>query len=363
MTVSLCKAVEQARAQGLPVVLASIIAQSGSTPRTAGTRMLVYPDRTLWGTVGGGEFEGKAVAEAGKMHAAMAEGDVPNAKVLRFSLHGISDMDMICGGDLTLFLEPLFPQSSACAVFRKAYELEATGLSFAFVSRLHFSHDTGEPVEFLRGILAEKEEEVWSEHERLPLPPVVDITVRSELHQYNQPLVMLENDGFYWLIEPFAAAPRIFIFGAGHVALYTAQLAALVGFQAVVFDDRAEFSNKERFPEAKVVVLQDYTETTLQECLSQSGPGDRDAVVVMTRGHAHDRDVLKASLKCKAGYLGMIGSRRKREQVYADLMREGVAEEELARVHSPIGLPILAETPEEIAVSILAEIIQWRRTR
>jgi xanthine dehydrogenase accessory factor len=133
-------------------------------------------------------------------------------------------------------------------------------------------------------------------------------------------------------------------------------MAALAGFRVVVIDDRAEFANAERFPDAdEVCIIADFSRALDGLAI------DADSyIVIVTRGHAFDRVVLEAALKTDAGYIGMISSRRKRDAIYAALTAEGISIEALARIHSPIGLPIGGETPEEIAVSIVAELISER---
>jgi len=121
-----------------------------------------------------------------------------------------------------------------------------------------------------------------------------------------------------------------------------------------VIDDRTEFANAKRFPLAREIrVIESFA-----DCIGDLG-GD-DFLVIVTRGHLHDRDVLAQGLRTRAGYIGMIGSRRKRAAIYASLKNDGFTDADLARVHSPIGLPIAADTPEEIAVSIAAELIRVR---
>jgi xanthine dehydrogenase accessory factor len=149
----------------------------------------------------------------------------------------------------------------------------------------------------------------------------------------------------------------MYCFGAGHVAVPTAHLASLVGFRVVVVDDREEYANTERFPDAdEVRVIDDYNRAF------EGFEIDADSfIVILTRGHRYDREVLEQSLKTKAGYIGMISSRKKRDTVYQTLIKEGVTTaDRLAYVHSPIGLSIGAETPEEIAVSIVGEMIAER---
>jgi xanthine dehydrogenase accessory factor len=148
----------------------------------------------------------------------------------------------------------------------------------------------------------------------------------------------------------------VFIFGAGHISRQLALLTRLVGFRTVVLDDRPEFANRERFASAdEVVVL-----PSLDGAMADLPLDENSFIVLVTRGHAHDKNLLGEALATRAGYIGMIGSRRKRDAVYQDLEKEGFAPEAFQRVHSPIGLSIAAETPEEIAVSIAAELIAVR---
>jgi xanthine dehydrogenase accessory factor len=133
-------------------------------------------------------------------------------------------------------------------------------------------------------------------------------------------------------------------------------MATEVGFRVIVADDREAFANRERFAEADdVVVIADF-----ESALSMFAVDENTYVVIVTRGHRHDKSVLAQALRSKAGYIGMIGSARKRDTIYNVLRQEGICEADIARVHCPIGLAIGAETPEEIAVSIVAELIARR---
>jgi xanthine dehydrogenase accessory factor len=158
------------------------------------------------------------------------------------------------------------------------------------------------------------------------------------------------------MIDPVRKVKTLYCFGAGHVAVPTAHLAALVGFRVVVVDDRAEFSNAERFPDAsQTLVIKDF-----YRALENLEIDSDSFVVIVTRGHQYDRAVLEQALKTNAGYIGMISSRRKRDAIYEYLVSQGVSRGKLDQVHSPIGLDIAAETPAEIAVSIVAELISER---
>lgn len=157
-------------------------------------------------------------------------------------------------------------------------------------------------------------------------------------------------------IEPIVPKPEVFIFGAGHISLHLAKLSATVGFQVTVIDDRTEFANKDRFPDAQAVIAEAFP-------LAQSRlqPNRSSYIVIVTRGHQFDQEVLEWALGTEAKYIGMIGSRRKIQTVFENLQKKGVSPKKLEHVHAPIGLDIGALTPEEIAVSIVAEMIQVRR--
>ena len=151
--------------------------------------------------------------------------------------------------------------------------------------------------------------------------------------------------------------PTLLIAGAGHVGQAVAELAARLDFHVVVIDDRAECASRARFPAAELVV------EDIGRALKEYPLDDGCYVVIVTRGHQHDEQALDAVIRRPAGYIGMIGSRRKSAMILRDLAAAGVSEEQLARVHTPIGLAIGAVTVPEIAVSILAELVQVRRRR
>ena len=157
-------------------------------------------------------------------------------------------------------------------------------------------------------------------------------------------------------IEPIIPSPTLYIFGAGHIGLHLHKAATLVGFETIVVDDRELYANRERFPDAREVHTGD-----LDEIMSGLAPNDKSYVVIVTRGHRHDMRVLRWAVDTAAQYVGMIGSGRKVLAVYEQLEAQGVQPDSLKRVFAPIGLDIGAATPEEIAISIVAELIAIRR--
>jgi xanthine dehydrogenase accessory factor len=158
-------------------------------------------------------------------------------------------------------------------------------------------------------------------------------------------------------IEPILTSPTLYIFGGGHVSLPLAKMGKLLGFKIAVIDDRAEFASADRFPEADIILAEDFSKSFPQLKIDKSS-----YIVIVTRGHQHDEIVLEWAVGTPAKYVGMIGSKTKNETIFSHLMAKGITNQQLERVHAPIGLKIEAQTPEEIAVSILAEVIKVRRS-
>jgi xanthine dehydrogenase accessory factor len=244
------------KSEGKRGVLATIVRAEGSTPREVGAKMLVYEDGSILETIGGGSVEAAVIKEA---LATLAAGE-PRTVHHDLTGPGASDVGMICGGTLDVYLEPIL------------------------------------------------------------------------------------------------AGAKVFLFGAGHVSLPVARLAKMAGFRVAVVDDRAQFANRERFPEAEEVVAGEFS-----SALTKLKTDRESYLVILTRGHAYDQQVLEWALGTDARYIGMIGSRKKVQTVYQNLKDKGVAAEKLEAVRAPIGLDIGALTPEEIAVSIVAELIRERR--
>ena len=157
-------------------------------------------------------------------------------------------------------------------------------------------------------------------------------------------------------IEPVLPPALLYIFGAGHVAYNLYKVATVAGFEVVVIDDRESYANRERFPDAREVIAEDFEAVTARIAVPESS-----YIVIVTRGHRDDMRVLRWAVNANARYLGMIGSKRKTISIYKELEKEGIPAEKFANVHAPVGLEIGAVTPEEIAVAIVAEMIAERR--
>ncbi len=164
-------------------------------------------------------------------------------------------------------------------------------------------------------------------------------------------------DGSYILAEPSSPEPKLLVLGGGHIAKPLVGFGAKLGFQVTVCDDRPAFANEDRFPDAQRVICESF-----ENCFQQVSVNASTFVVIITRGHRHDMDCFRKVAKCEMAYVGMIGSRRRIVGLKAQLLEEGYSTEQLDRLHAPIGLAIGAVTPEEIALSIIAQVVSVRRT-
>lgn len=321
--------------QGQTAVLCGIVEGLGSSPRSSGARMLVFADGTFSGSVGGGALEGKCLDEAARLFLSPEK-----YRLLSFELTAAQAgaSGMICGGAVKILLQR-FTQEDL-PFFANALDRQDNPLLLTVIPS-----DAGP---FLA---------LWTETDGTdaPLPD----TVRAQLSGKSgarRPF-SLETEKTRVLAEPLSAPATVHVAGGGHVGLATAHLAHFTGFEVVILDDRPEFANTRRFPQAREVrVAEDFG-----NCFGTLGHGDY--VVIVTRGHLHDRHVLAQALRTRAGYIGMIGSRSKRDAVYASLLEEGFTQADLDRVRCPIGLDIGADTPEEIGLSIVAELITVRAGR
>ncbi len=323
--------------QNRHAVFCGIVESSGSAPRTSGARMLVLPDGSIRGSVGGGPVEGASVTKA----LGMLEGDDTH-RFLTFDLSSATaaDAGMVCGGAVKVLLQRVVPEQ--CPFFEKLRDMfrERQRPSLVTVMR-----EDSDPV------LGMWSASAGLEGVGLPEAMAAELSRKASKARQN---FRIGDGGVTVFAEPLIAPTVLHIVGAGHVALATSRVAAFAGFEVVVMDDRADFANAARYPEAREVrVLENF-----EDCLKDLGPDDY--VVIVTRGHLHDRDVLAQALRTEAGYIGMIGSRSKRDAVYRSLLESGYVQADIDRVFCPIGMSIGADTPEEIAVSIVGEMIRVR---
>ncbi|MGL1930849.1 MAG: XdhC family protein [Desulfotalea sp.] len=315
-----------------PNVIVSIIGSSGSAPRTSGARMLVHKDGSIVGSIGGGAVEGNCISSAMDLFQS-GENDL----IIDYDLQpgDAASLGMVCGGAVKVLLQK--GDFNDLELFQELNEQYKKGKQPILLTHLPIAEQRA-----YFSLLKNKEKQVNQK-----------IIFELQQNKKRGPFLFSVEEKTIF-VEEMVHPGTVHLMGAGHVALATAKIAHFSHFDIVVVDDRKEFANVERYPEAKEIkVLGSFT-----GCCKDLGVSDY--VVIVTRGHIHDRDVLADALKTDAIYIGMIGSSRKIKTVYDSLLASGFSQDDLDRVHSPIGLSIGADTPEEIAISIVSQLIQVR---
>jgi xanthine dehydrogenase accessory factor len=218
-----------------------------------------------------------------------------------------------------------------------------------------FLEDCANGLKSSRSKMILTEEQLYA-HERIPfLDETTAKQAKLALEEGNLQYFQGSN-GVEVLIEPYFPMPRLIVLGGGYIAKPLVEFGAKAGFLVTVFDDRPMFANKDRFPFAEKVICGSF-----DHCLTQIDLNEYSFVVIMTREHRHDLDCLKQVLNHKTAYTGMIGSKRSVDSVKKQLMNEGCPEELIDKINAPVGIEIGAVTPEEIAISIIAQVIRYRR--
>jgi xanthine dehydrogenase accessory factor len=340
MRIEIIKDIVDALSAGEDIAVARVVSDIGSTPRSAGASMTIREDGKICGTIGGGLVEAAAISGAVDI---FSEG---KSKLLTVEMSGDSATgpEMICGGNMDIFIEHISHNSNTTELYRKAEIEWRENRKCVLIT------------EVMDNALALKKWLVLSDGMIFPEDRGIEKGPFSENLQGLLYSSVVNSQGLELWADVIRNDGTLFVLGAGHVGREAAFLAQKVGFRVIAIDDRAEFSNNERFP----YPMQAVALGSFKECFEGFTIDDDSYIVIVTRGHMHDRTVLIEALKTKAGYIGMIGSRKKRDTIYNSLKEEGYSGDDIDRVYSPIGLRIDTETPEEIAVSIVGELIQVR---
>ena len=329
------KTMAQRLSAGEELVLVTVVASSGATPRGAGARMLIGAGGRICGTIGGGAVEYRSEQIAAEVLRERKSGSHD------FSLtkNDVQNLGMICGGDVKVY-------------FRYIPARDGETLALAAEAERRFA--AGEDIWLLSEISDGGRLSIYSaEGGHFPYEPpewTGELMTRKPRSE--------RRDGREFYAEQINSSGRVYVFGCGHVAQELVPVLAHVGFRCVAMDDRPEFACAELFPAAEEVLLIDF-----QHVADYVSIGPEDYVCVMTRGHAFDAVVQAQALRTPACYIGVIGSRHKAAGVRASLKEQGFSDQELDRIITPIGLEIKAETPAEIAISIAGQMILHRAER
>ena len=347
--------------RGKPFALATVINVRGSTPREAGAKMIVRDDGQF-GTIGGGCGEAEVFRKARLL---LEEG--AGARLAEIDLTGDFDQQQIgtCGGLMDVFID--LWSAPDLPIARKLAEAAAHNQPAALLTVVDPGSWGETPAGAKTVILPSSRDETaglthlgqpgldqLAERAADAVPGLLEAGRDGRLTQVTH---IAANGAPRVFLDPITGAQRLIIVGAGHIAQPLSELGAMLGFHITVIDDRASFANRERFPKADQIVVKPFRAAI--DALKL----DRHCYLIsVTRGHAYDEEALRAALKQPCGFIGMIGSRRRVRATLARLEEEGFDPQRLDEVHAPLGLDLGAETPEEIAIAIIGEIIRERRT-
>ncbi len=342
-TIELLRQVIELATVGRPFALAVVIRAAGSTPQKAGASAIFAADGRIWGTLGGGCLEAEC------RRRALQSLDVGIAEVFDLRLDDIQGWDdgLICGGKVRILVNPRAAANGA--EYRKLITAAERGQPSAMITFIsHPKIAAGKCVFHPAAEADALPQEVQNFPRLLPLieqrqAGSVDGTVNGKPAE------------LYY--EPHFGKPKLVIAGAGHIGKATAHLARLMGFEVAVVDDRPSLACAENLPDAHQTICGDIPKT-----VAALKTDANTYIVIVTRGHRRDGAVLAAAVKKPAAFIGMIGSRRKALMIRGGLLAEGLATEaELKRVCSPIGVDIGAGAVQEIALSIVAQLVAVRR--
>lgn len=322
---------------GQAFVLATIVRSEGSSPRGIGASMIVTADGAQHGTIGGGAVEFEATKNAVTLHKSHRS----ETQLYRLRPNEIADLGMICGGRAWVLFQYFAPDADSQALFEGLQSARQAGKAAYLVRRIQDGSVVGTGMyddaglHFAHGVES------------------CDVGDHCAPRACLVPLPSGQTDQL--LIEPVINNAHVYVFGGGHVSQKLVPALHFVDFRITVCDDRPDFANPSLFPAAENVILHPF-----DGVIDELNITANDYIVVMTRGHQADYEVLKQALRTPATYIGCIGSRHKVAVTKQRLLEEGFTDADFARVHTPIGLPILAETPEEVAISVVAELIAHR---
>ena len=351
--------------RGQTFALATVVNVRGSTPREVGAKMIVREDGQF-GTIGGGCGEAEVFRKA---RVLLEEKDEAGARLAEVDLTGDFDQREIgtCGGIMDVFVD-LWSPARDLGIARRLADAAGRSAPGALLTVV----DPGSRAEVTAGsrTFIDPRNGDASDPKSLELPAAAVEQIARRTADAIPALLEVDgggslvpvthiesNGGVRLFVDPIVGAQRLIIVGAGHIAVPLCELGVMLGFHVTVIDDRASFANRERFPKADEIIVKPF-----QAAIESLALDSHCYLISVTRGHAFDEEVVRAALMQPCGFVGMVGSRRRVKATIERMGESGVPPERLSDLHAPLGVAIGGETPEEIAVSIIAEIIRERRT-
>jgi len=349
--------VKQFIEEGETLAVATIVSTLGSTPREVGAQMVIAASGEILGTVGGGCGEADVRREAVQVIRSR------KPKMVKVELMDDieSDSPAVCGGILNVFVDPWWKDPNAVYPRLADELLQAQNEGAAAVAvTVVRSEGCADVAEGERCFIRNGVVKVGNIRNKALLQAVLqEAEARVKREECRQMSIILPGteskvDVFFQILT---AVRKVVIVGAGHLAIPLVKLAKILGFHITVIDDRVMYANQQRFPDADEVIVGDMAET-----LGEIEITPQTYIVLITRGHQFDEPCLRKVVASPAKYIGMIGSRRRIKACFIRFRDEdGISEELLNKVYAPIGLDIKAESPEEIALAIISEMIKVRR--
>ena len=326
-------------------VLATVVHTRGSTPQKPGAALLVRADGSTVGTLGGGCVEGDIWFAAKE---ALRERTEPFTKDYYLNEDIAARDGLVCGGSMFFYIEPVLGPASFSSLADEIAEAYRGGPPLA-VATVVSSKDgrTG------NRLVVRADGSAEGSLGGAALDAEGTEAAKAVMHMGKTERIETA-DGDEVFVAGYTSPALLVLVGGGHVNLQVAKIAELLGFRVMVTDDRPEFANQERFPMAEAVSVAPY-----EAGLDAFPITKNTAIVVGTRGHNFDDLALEAAVRTDAAYVGLLGSKRKTILIYEALLKRGVSEERIKQVHSPVGLDLGGRTPEEIALSIMSEIVAF----
>jgi xanthine dehydrogenase accessory factor len=331
------------------MVVATVVKTSGSTPQKPGAKLLVRADGSGVGTLGGGCVEGDIWFASSQL---LKNGGPAEMRDYELNEDLAAQDGLVCGGTMYFLLDPIREPAEADVFNGEVIAAYEGGAPVAVASLMKVPE--GSELEVGTKLLIRENGSTSGSlgDEKL------DANAMNEARRL---MAMGKNDyitaesGAEYFIEAYTTPPTLVVAGGGHVSKALSNIATTLGFRIFIIDDREEFSNADRFPEAEQTVVSDYG-----SAFEKLPIGTNSFIVIATRGHRYDASATAAAMRTPASYVGLLGSKRKTILIYEELFAEGFTMEEVQSVRSPIGLNISARTPEEIALSIMSEIVGFR---
>ncbi|MDG0866181.1 XdhC family protein [Candidatus Lucifugimonas marina] len=334
---------------GNDMVVATVVKTSGSTPQKPGAKLLVRADGSGVGTLGGGCVEGDIWFAASQL---LKSGGAAEMRDYELNEDLAAEDGLVCGGTMYFLLDPIRKPEVAKDFTDEVVAAYEGGAPVAVASLMKVPEGSELAV---GSKLLIRENGSTSES-------LGDEKLDSHaMNSARKLMAMGKNDyitaesGDEYFVEAYTTPPTLVLAGGGHVSKAISSIAAGLGFRIFIIDDREEFSNPDRFPEAEQTVVSDYG-----SAFEKLPIGTNSFIVIATRGHRYDASATASAMRTPASYVGLLGSKRKTILIFEELFAEGFTMEEVQSVRSPIGLNISARTPEEIALSIMAEIVGFR---